>query len=147
MSEGTKSRTNLILAVGVLVVVLGVVIGILASAGSTKKHAVATTTVSTTTIPYQLKYNARQDVSESSCTHQHGEWIVAGGVVNSAKVSRKFQIIVDFTTTTGGTVQDSATLEIPRVKPNQELSWKLSGAKGATSANCVIRSVLAVPIH
>lgn len=147
MSDVTKSRTNLIWAVVALVVVLGVVTAIVAASGTPKKAAQSTTTVSTTTIPYQLKYNARQDVSQTTCVRQHGEWVVTGGVVNSAKVPRKFQIIVDFVTPTGGTVQDSATLEIPRVKPGQELSWKLSGAKGSTSTNCVIQNVLAVPIH
>ena len=147
MSESISSRAKLIGAAVAVVLVLGVVIAIVASSSTAKKHAGPTTTVSTTTIPYQMKYNARQDVSQASCLRHGGKWVITGGVVNSAKVPRKFQIIVDFVTPKGGTVQDSATLEIPRVKPGQQVSWKLSGAAGSPSINCVVRNVLAVPIR
>ena len=146
MSEETKSRVPVIAGAVAAVVLVAIIIGVVASSSSPKKSASSTTTVSTTTIPNDFKNNARQDVSVGSCVHQNGEWVLSGGIVNSAKVARKYQIIVDYVTPTGGTVVDSATLEVAKVKPAQRYSWRLGGAKGVAHANCVIRNVRAVPI-
>ena len=148
MSEATKSRTPLMLGALAVVIALAIVIAVLLSSGTTKKHASSsTTTSSTTTIPYNIKYNARQDASEGSCLQKAGRWVITGGLINSGSVNRKYQILVDFVTPTGGTVEDSATLEVAKLKPGKQLNWTLSSKTGIASANCVITSVLGVPIR
>ena len=118
----------------VLLAVLAVILTLSGSGGSTS-----------TTLPYDPHHNARADVStNASCNIVNDKWVLEGVIVNSATFARKYQIIVDFVTTSGATVQATSILQVPRVESHATYNWTVSGAKGLINLSCVIRSVLAV---
>jgi hypothetical protein len=113
---------------------------------SATSHTTTTVTPATvaTTIPFSLAKNARQDVTTPTpCRHSGGAWVLAGTIKNSAKVSRSYQIVVDFVTLTGNTVLDTRVITTPPVRAGAVMNWSAKSTPGLPHVACVIRQVQA----
>jgi hypothetical protein len=94
----------------------------------------------TAIIPYVASRNARSDVTvDGPCERSSGAWSLAGTVTNSAKVARGYQVVIDFVTKRGGTVQDTRVVDVPAVGPSITVDWIASGAQGHAAIACIVR--------
>lgn len=98
-----------------------------------------------TTIPFVEKYNARQDVTTTSCQKVLGVWQIKGNIKNSASDTRNYEIVVDYVTQPGDTVQDTKIVHVSKVAPGSTVAWSSTGAPGKSNLACVIRFVQAYP--
>lgn len=116
------------------------------SGGSTSGSFQTTTTIhvpGATTIPYNAALNARQDVTLGVCTNAFGTWTGTGTVHNSSGNARDYQIVVDYITQPGDTVQSTQIVTTPTVQPGATINWKTSGSAPDPHTICVIRQVQA----
>ena len=147
MNLRSENSKTLVIVGTIGVILAGVLVALLLLDGSSQPTTSSTTLGTTTTLPYNQHENARADVStDAACMTVDGTWVLHGAIVNSAPVTRKYQIIVDFVTTSGATVQDTAILIVPRVRSHATHRWTITGAHGLTNLSCVITSVLAVTV-
>jgi hypothetical protein len=134
--------TGLVIAA---VIIAGiVVVSVALSGGSGSNSASTVSTEPTTVIPYSPGANAREDVfSDLPCTSSNGAWTLSGTITNSKNVSRTYQLVVDFVTSTGGTVLFERVQTFPSVTPGQKINWHSSWQSNATSVACVLVSARA----
>lgn len=90
-------------------------------------------------VPFNLADNARADVSTSPCRQTANGWELPGVVRNSAKVEKRFQIVVDFVSQKGSTVLATTVLNVPAVAPGRTAAWAATGAQGKAGVSCVVR--------
>jgi len=152
-----KNKTIWIVAGVVLVAAVTVVVIVsqpraksLATSSTTTSPSVVTTTSTIphgTTIPYSSKNNARRDVvAVQPCTNVNSTWQFHGTVQNSRTVALKYQLVLDFVTSSGGTVLDEKIVNLNRVAPAQKVAWKVAGAHGQSGVSCVLVSARALPV-
>jgi hypothetical protein len=105
----------------------------------------ATSIAGVTTIPFNLKYNARTDVTTTGCTQVLGAWKLTGAVKNSFDNTRNFQIVVDYITQPGDTVLDTQIAKVNGLAPGKSANWSTTGASGKKSLACVVRNAQGFP--
>jgi len=124
----------------IAIVVVGLII-VLATRGPSNAQDSNTTTGPTvpTTIPFDIKHNARADVVPGACVPSGGRLTMSGSVMNSSQVTRRYQIVVDFTSVPGNTVLDTKIVNIASLASQQKIQWSATSNVGISNANCVIR--------
>ncbi len=140
MALSSRSKIGGFVAAIAIVAAAAAWAGVSLSSSSTS----STSSSTTTTLKFDIKHNARSDVSFTPCKNSNGAWVLNGALINSQSYSRKYQIIVDFVTTAGATVEDSAVVEVDNVAPGERRQWSATGAHGVSGISCVVRNVQAV---
>jgi len=110
---------------------------------STRAASSTSTSSAATTIPYNPALNARSDVTAGTCIYADGEWQLEGKVRNSAATPRSYQIVIDFITQPGDTVQDTKIVDVTNVASGATATWATAGAPGQHNLACVVRQVQA----
>ena len=149
MSSGLKSRSALITGLVLLLVIAGVVTGLAVSSGSNTPHTGTTLpageTITTTVPKYLASQTVRSEVTfvPGSCLYKSGAWHFDGTVKNPENYARKYEIVVDFASQKGDTVQDTKVVTFANLAAQATSKWTVSGAKGDADLFCVIRFALA----
>ena len=150
MEDVTNSRSRGTFFAVAGVAIVGVVIALVLAGGShngptSTTSSTSTSSSSATTIPFNIKNNARVDMTTNGqCTLMNNEWVLSGSIKNSANFARKYQIIVDFVTVAGATIRDTKILEISAVHPGASVPWTISGGYDESNLMCIVRNVQAV---
>lgn len=155
MSEGKKNRVPLLVAAAIVILAGGIGLGVVIANGSKSTPPASSTTTTTTSgtppttvaVPqYIAKYNARESVTPTSCTKTSNGYVYSGTLKNSTSGTRRFLIVVDFTTSQASVVE-TTIVNVDGVQSQATKSWSTTGGKGYSNLSCVIRFAQAIPSH
>jgi hypothetical protein len=159
MDMAERNRLVLASSVAVAILVIGVVAGLLIShhapttTPSTSSSSVTTslptssTTTTTLDIPvFNYKYNARSQVTPTSCTFSHNEWTSEGNIHDPKSYNEKIELVIDFVNT-GATVIDTKLVTVDRLGAHDTHQWSVSGAAGYKNLGCAIQYAMAFRVN
>jgi hypothetical protein len=148
------NRMVMVSLVVVVVLIAGVTASLLIShhdtnASSTSTSQTTTTSASgtstsspagtTTTLPVDnLHFNARDQVTPTSCVHTNNAWTSEGIVVNPKSYPERVQVVLNFVDS-GATVIAIKVVTVPRLAPSASYHWSVTGASGATNLRCIVQ--------
>jgi hypothetical protein len=149
-NPGRRWRGLVVGAVGAIAIALGGCGSGSSGSNSASKSATGSngspngTTTSVSVPPYTASRNARAEVTSGRCTgNKTAGWVLRGIVLNSAKSSRTYAIVVDFITQPGDRVMATRIVKVGPLAPHKSANWSTPAAgQGDANLNCVIRQAL-----
>lgn len=140
MTVTTATRSvGLVLLVSVILITTGCSSS--PSAGTSSTNPVTRTSVVApgASVPFTLANNPRGDVATHPCKQTANGWVFTGTVKNPAHEQKSFQMVVDFVRRTGSTVIGTTVLNVSPVAPGATAAWTVTGAKGQSGVDCIVR--------
>jgi hypothetical protein len=107
--------------------------------GSKSTTTTSSTSTTSTTLPlFNIKYNARSDVTSSLCEDNQGTWKYSGQIHNSFKVAKRYEVVAEFTHRSTDVVAATRVIKVSDLGSGATHHWTVGGPSQLENLNCVV---------